>query len=108
MTPPDLERLRGEYHDNLCRDIIGRRKNRDGTLKVKNGQPVYNFADGDDVASVALAAGVTSLLGRPLSLSPPGPQTAGKLFTEHTQTFLSEALALLRHLLPGEFFLETR
>jgi hypothetical protein len=104
----ELERLRGEYHDNLCRDVLGQRKNRDGSPKFKNGHAVFNFADGDDGSSVLLAEGVTTLLERPLCSSPPGPQTAGTLFTMHTRTFLAEALQFLQNLMPGEIFLETR
>jgi hypothetical protein len=105
---PEIARLRNEYHDSLCQFIIGQRRNKDGSPKVKNGQPVFNFADGDDGGSVLLAAGVTSLLDRPLCPTPPGPQTAGALFTLHTEAFLNQALSLLGHLLPGELFLETR
>jgi hypothetical protein len=104
----ELDRLRKEHHDDLCREIIAQRRTRDGSPKYKNGLPVYNFADGDDIASVALAAGVVEILDRPLSTSPPGPQTAGTLFTRHTRSFLEQALSLLAHLLPGEWFLETR
>jgi hypothetical protein len=105
---PELDVLRRTYHDNLCRDVLGQRKNRDGTPKVRNGHAVYNFADGDDSSSVLLAEGITALLNRALCASPPSPQTAGTLFTAHTRTFLGDALQLLRHLLPGEFFLEMR
>ena len=108
VPAPRLDQFRIAYHDRLCQDIIGQRKNRDGSPKQKNGLPVLNFADGDDAASVALAAGVAGRLARPLNPAPPGPQTAGTLFTRHTKTFLEEALPLLAHLLPGDFFIEMR
>jgi hypothetical protein len=108
VAAAELDKLRDKYHDSLCREIIAQRRGRDGSARQKNGIPVYNFADGDDAASVALAAGVVATLERPLAPKTPGPQTAGTLFTAHTRTFLEKALALLDHLLPGEWFLETR
>ena len=108
MCVPALDRLRGAYHDNLCSDILGQRRNRDGTPKFRDGKAVYNFADGDDRGSVLLAEGVTNRLNRDLCPLPPRPQTAGTLFTAHTCTFFRRALSLIGHLFPGEIFLETR
>jgi hypothetical protein len=108
LVPTALDTLRGAYHDNLCSTIIGQRRNRDGSLKFVDGTAVYKFADGDDTGSVLLADGITRRLDRTLCATPPGPQTAGTLFTTHTRTFLADALALLEHLLPGAIFIETR
>jgi hypothetical protein len=108
MAVAALDRLRGAYHDRLCSDILGERRNPDGSPKTRDGTVVYNFADGDDATSVLLAAGVTRRLDRSLCASPPSPQTTGTRFTVHTCDFLAESLSLLGHLLPGEVFLETR
>ena len=71
------------------------------------GRPVYNFADGDDRAASSSPRVVTDRLDRTLCPSPPGPQTAGTRFTEHTARFLQRRFPH-RSSLPGEIFLETR
>jgi hypothetical protein len=103
-----LDDLRSDYHARICAQIVGQRLNKDGSPKFKNGIPVLNFADGDDAASVALAAGVITTIGRPIAAAPPGPQTAGTRFTGETREFLADALTLIGHLFPGDWFLETK
>lgn len=112
MSVAGLDRLRSQYHDNLCRDVVAQRRTRDGRPVERRGHPVFNFADAGDARSlppsVLLAEGVVRGLARELSDDPPAEQTAGKLFTEHTETFIGESLRLMGHMLPGGFFIEMR
>src|SRR5262245_27573827 len=112
MSSVALDRLRDAYHDNLCRDIIAQRRNRNGTPMLRKGHPVFNFADGGKSGtlppSVLLAEEVVRRLDRRVRDRPPAEQTAGTLFTTHTQSFLVDALSHLPHLLPGELVIETR
>ena len=84
--------LRREYHERLCRDILG----------YRSGTAIYNVADRGSVASIALAQGMADAMGfPPATNAPQSGQTAGSMFTLATRDFLEAAFARLGHLRPG-------
>ena len=86
--------LRREYHQQLCRDVIRIRGDRE------TGYP--NFADGTRETSRRLAWGIAERMG----CSTQGyiaPQTVGTLFEQVTQTYLEAAFGLIYHLRPGQW-----
>jgi hypothetical protein len=93
-----LADLRREYHERLCRDILGYRP----------GTSIYNVADRGSAASVALAQGMADAIGLlPAHRAPSSGQTAGSLFTNATRGFLEGALARLGHLRPASWIVVT-
>ena len=88
-----LEKLREEYHQDLCSRII---REKDG----KKG-PYFNFADGSNTASIQTARLVVEAIGcEPVAGILKG-QTAGDRFEKLTQKYLERAFSLLKHLRPG-------
>lgn len=95
-----IARLRKKCHQRVCKEII---------RIQKDGETDYpNFADKGNVASRAIARGIVTLLGCPLTHKAISGQTAGGLFETITKDFLEEAFALLRHLRPGEWYYSTK
>jgi hypothetical protein len=90
-----LADLRRNYHERLCREILGYRP----------GTAIYNIADGGSAASVGLAQGMADAIGFPPASTPPqSGQTAGSMSTLATRDFLERAFARLSHLRPGTWF----
>lgn len=88
-----LEKLREEYHQDLCSRII---REKDG----KKG-PYFNFADGSSIASIETARLVVEAIGCDPVAGILKGQTAGDLFEKLTQKYLERAFSLLTHLRPG-------
>jgi hypothetical protein len=86
-----ISRLRSRYHKQICSRIV----------YVENSTP--NFADGDSLPSVRIAASIISQLGMPLSAQKVSGQTAGSLFEQVTKDFVRDAFSLLQHIRPGEW-----
>lgn len=86
-----IAELRGRYHREICRQILGLRS---GTL---------SNADRSSHTSQSLANGLLEQLGYPLCQDPPRGQTAGKIFTDLTKSYLDDAFSLLDHLVPGKW-----
>ena len=74
-----IAELRGRYHREICRQILGLRS---GTL---------SNADRSSHTSQSLANGLLEQLGYPLCQDPPRGQTAGKIFTDLTKSYLDDA-----------------
>lgn len=90
--------LRREYHERLCRDILGHR----------SGTEIYNIADRSNAASVALAQGMADAMGfPPATPAPQSGQTAGSLFTLATRDFLEATFDRLGHIRPGSWLYVT-
>ncbi len=90
-----IAELRGRYHREICRQILGLRS---GTL---------SNADRSSHTSQSLANGLLEQLGYPLCQDPPRGQTAGKIFTDLTKSYLDDAFSLLNHLVPGKWLFST-
>lgn len=94
-----LERLRREYHEKICRDILGRRgADQEGAL---------SNADSSSLMSRRLAEGMAREMGLELCTKVPSSQAAGSLFAQHTKDFLESAFGLLEHLRPGPWRFST-
>lgn len=86
-----IARLRNNYHRNLCKKIIFKRKG------------IPNFADGGSKTSVAVSLKITDRLNYPFAKEAPPGQTAGILFEQITKDFLEDSFKLLNHLRPGKW-----
>ncbi len=89
-----FKNLRKDYHKQLCKRIIGYRKESEA----------YTLADGSSTTSVDLAARMVGKMDLPACSEPATGQTAGKLFTDYTMEFLQAAFDRLRHLRPGTWY----
>lgn len=87
-----IEKLRREYHQEICQRIL--------FLGADN---IPNFADKHSRPSVALAQGIVKRLDYPLHKTLPPGQTAGTAFEELTKNFLEKSFTLLQHLRPGNW-----
>ena len=94
-----LEKLREEYHQDLCSRII---REKDG----KKG-PYFNFADGSSPASIQTARLVVEAIGCDPVAGIMKGQTAGDLFEKMTQKYIKHAFTLLQHLRPGRWTYST-
>ena len=90
-----LETLRRQYLEKLCRDILG--------LRGK----FYSNADKKNNASVAIADAWATELNFPFCASVPTSQRLGKLFADHTLTFIRESFGLINHVRPGKWLFST-
>jgi hypothetical protein len=90
-TAMSIEQLRKDYHEEICRRILGSRAG------------VPNLADVSSRTSKAISSGLLRRLKFPLCESAPSSQTVGTVFAEITMGFLNRAFALLAHLRPGEW-----
>jgi hypothetical protein len=86
-----MERLRKDYHREICKSILG----------LRSGVP--NLADVSSRSSRSLASGLVKRLRFPLCEAPPSGQTVGTVFAEVTMDFLNKAFVLLSHLRPGDW-----
>lgn len=99
LSDPIMLRLRQEYHEKLCRYVLGRRR---------NGAPVVNIADKHSELSRSLAEKLVKKIGWPICERPPSEQTVGKLFAQYTRDFLEQAFARLSHIRPGQWRFTTQ
>jgi len=95
-----IAKLRKEYHQRICNEII---------ILHKDGNTIYpNFADKGSIASRAIANGIIKQIGYSPRYTDLSGQTAGGLFETITRTFLEKSFALLQHLRPGEWLYSTQ
>ena len=90
-----LARLRQEYHQRICKEIV----------RAAKGYP--NFADGTNKSSSAIAWGIIHKLGYEIGEDPIKEQTAGGRFEVATKDYLQQAFTALQHLRPGEWHYST-
>ena len=89
-------RLRKKYHDEICKKLLGVKKDR-----KKGDYP--NNADGDSKISVRIAWEILhQICGNPTYTKISG-QKAGTIFQQITQDFLKETFTLLHHIRPGKW-----
>lgn len=88
-----LDDLRRRYHTDLFADILGRR----------SGSSDYSIADGNSQTSRTISQNIVAVIALPTCSNPPSGQSAGKLFTEHTKTFLESMFRHLSHIRPGDW-----
>lgn len=86
-----LDKLRREYHENICNQILGYRGD------------VPNIADKASKRSTQLAQGILTRMGFSLCPKPPVGQKAGRLFESLTCEYLMKAFQLIGHLRPGDW-----
>lgn len=91
--------LRQSYHQRVCNEIIGTRK---------DGEETYpNFADKKNISSKAIAWGIVNELKCTTGVSSISGQTAGSRFEIITKDYLEQAFDALRHLRPGQWYYST-
>jgi len=86
-----LEQLRKAYHEEICRQILGYRRE------------VPNIADRSSKRSIQLAQGILTRMQFPSCPEPPKGQRAGALFESLTRDYLEKAFRLVQHLRPGDW-----
>ena len=91
-----ITRLRQEYHQRICQEII----------RAPGGYP--NFADKSSKASKNIAWGIVGNLGSEIGESDVKEQTAGERFETITKDYLEASLSLLQHLRPGDWVYSTK
>jgi hypothetical protein len=94
-----IDRLRAEYHHQICKEIIRIQKN--------EGIEYPNFADGSNAASRAIAWGIIEKFNCPKNYKMISGQTAGTRFETITRNFIQEVFNRLIHLRPGEWIYST-
>lgn len=98
---PTLADLRDDFHEALRQDLLG--------VRLTNGQPrtvpiqghnfpVFSNADGHNVVSVVLCAGVAQRLQVAATPRTGGGSTSGNAFERCTRDFVTDALDLFAHL----------
>lgn len=92
-----FQKLRGRYHGNLGKKILGFRPDTD----------VPNIADTSSDISKAISRALVSKLSLKLEEKRIAPQTVGQLFAELTCDFVREAFGRLPHLRPGRWVYST-
>ncbi len=90
-----LNRLRQEYHESICHEII----------RTTKGFP--NFADGSNRSSKEIAWGIIQQMGFEPGTDEVKEQTAGGRFESITARFLESAFEYLSHLRPGKWHYST-
>ena len=90
---PLLERARLEYHQALCRDVLG----------IRGDSPTNADASSSSSKTIAnsLAKKVATQARVQLEPISASPQELGRLFTEHTADFLKQTFEQLGHVRPG-------
>jgi hypothetical protein len=86
-------RLRRQYHENLCKNVLG--------ILDKKGVP--NVADVSSKNSLAIASLMTAKMDYPFCASPPVAQSADALFGRYTAEYILSAFECLNHLRPGKW-----
>lgn len=86
-----FERLRREYHQRLCKELLSYRKN----------SRILNIADKGSKASTRLAKLMVDKIDGRVSAKPLTPQALGERFPKCTLAFLQQAFAKLQHVRPG-------
>lgn len=86
-------RLRRQYHENLCKNVLG----------MRSAQGVPNIADVSSRSSTEIARLMTTKMAYSLCDRPPGGQGAGALFGRFTAEYIQAAFERLDHLRPGKW-----
>ncbi len=84
-----IQELRQQYHQNICRDILG----------FEGGVP--NIVAPGNKARVDIFQKLIRNLGYSLCSHPPDRQTAFPKFCQYTAEFLNDSFKMLEHLRPG-------
>ncbi|NOX18176.1 MAG: restriction endonuclease [Chlorobi bacterium] len=92
----DIQKLRKEYHKNICDNLLVIRKN-----SSKNDYP--NNADGNSKISVKIAWGILNRLSTKFIYGNISGQKAGSVFEQLTKEFLEKSFDLLQHIRPGNW-----
>ncbi len=87
-----LEKLRAEYHRQICEQVL-----------FLDANSVPNNADKHSDISATLARGIVGQFGYPLRKTHPSGQTSGNLFESVTAEFIQNAFLQLQHLRPGDW-----
>lgn len=98
--------LRREYHERLCKNVLGYRVDNQGSPKED-----LHVCDSNSVTSVDLANGMAKRIGQQIGIAlhpiEASPQKLGSAFEEETCWFLDEAFKTLKHLRPGKWEFST-
>jgi len=96
-----ISKLRKEYHHRLCKEIIR-------VKREERGKKEYpNFADGSNLSSVRIAAGIIKRLQYTKNYAAVKEQTVGDHFETITKEFLESAFRFLDHVRPGKWHYST-
>jgi hypothetical protein len=82
---------RTQYHEALCRQLLGYRE---GALSI---------ADRANNQSKEISKGIAERIGLPLCERPPSGQAIGAAFSSLTAAYMEQAFSLLHHLRPGNW-----
>mgnify|MGYP006429544045 CR=1 FL=1 len=90
-----LKKLRNDYHNALCKNII----------RIRNTREIEypNFADVSSKTSKAVAWKIVESLGCGKNYQNIYGQTAGTLFEQETMLYLKNAFSAINHLRPGSW-----
>jgi hypothetical protein len=130
-----LLKLRREYHQKICDQILGYRTERAEKLIVPGGGEIlaYPTEDAESIvaevsgkvkkksvpvrilsnadkkvpAGIDLAQKMSDIIGLPLCAKPPDGQRAGALFTQFTMEFVQAVFEHLQHVRPGKWKFST-
>lgn len=91
-----LAELRGEFHDQVCENILGRR-----------AAGHFSNADSGNATSINVAEALAEQIGDEFCDDIPTPQTTGALLEGYTRTFLEGAFAELDGIRPGNWHVIT-
>ena len=95
QTDRGITAVRRQYHQNLCRSILG----------YRNG--FVSNADRSSKSSAVLAEGLLERIGIPGAASVPTGQAIGTAFEGITAEYLRESFELLRFVRPGNWTVST-
>jgi len=98
---PTLADLRDDFHEALRQDLLGVRQTngQPRTVPIQGHNfPVFSNADGHNVVSVVLCAGVAQRLQVAATPRTGGGSTSGNAFERCTRDFVTDTLDLFAHL----------
>jgi hypothetical protein len=96
-----IARLRREYHDQICHEVVRIRQDKAKNLEYPN------VADSGNKNSIKIAWGLVARLGCSKNYASVSEQTIGGRFEKLTKDFLAAAFQLLHHLRPGRWVYST-
>ena len=97
MAKSVLEKLRDDYHKQICEDL----------LSYRSGTKFLNIADKSSKASVEISDLMVAKLPAKISKTNLSSQTIGQRFTETTKSFVDTSFRKLGHLRPGDWIATT-
>lgn len=94
-----IEQARQEYHQKLCRDVLG----------IRNSAPTNADANSSSSKTIAMALAkrIAARAGVQLKSINASPQELGRLFTEYTTAYLERTFTCLGHVRPGPWVFST-